>query len=264
MFAFCTMTNQKVCGISDTTATDMSINAKFEDQTITPPVPLLYTEGTEAALREDRKYDSCYYQIGGEVTEDKLNELQAANSAEDIKIHLVVSKATNMNVYLYSGKNRLTALVPMVVNNEVVTLGTTYVNDYKTGLVLVAYPTEDTVTEFEYTMKLVATPGPAKEEEVTPTPTPTPTPEPEVTPEETTPKEEVVVEEEKEVIAPYIAPPITVKSSTQAAATDDSSVEILLIIVCGAAGILLILGILACCAKSNSGKKNQVEIIEDK
>ena len=262
MFAFCTMTNQKVCGISETTATDMTINAKFDVQTITPPVPLLYTEGTEEALREDKKYDSCYYQIGGEISEEKLNELQASNSAEDIKIHLLVTKATNMNVYLYSGKNRLTALVPMVVNNEVVTLGTTYVNDYKTGLVLVAYPTEDTVTEFEYTMKLIATPGPKKEEEVTPTPTP----EPEVEPEEPKPEpeKEVVVEEEKEVIAPYIAPPVATKSSTKAAAEEDSSVEILLIIVCGAAGVLVILGILACCAKSNTGKKNQVEIIEDK
>jgi hypothetical protein len=31
MFAFCTLTNQKVCGVSESTSTDMTIRPQFEE-----------------------------------------------------------------------------------------------------------------------------------------------------------------------------------------------------------------------------------------
>ena len=59
-----------------------------------------------------------------------------------------------MNVYLYGGQDRYSATLPIVENNEVVSLGHTYKVDSETGFLLVAYPNTDVETEFEFTYTL--------------------------------------------------------------------------------------------------------------
>jgi hypothetical protein len=62
-----------------------------------------------------------------------------------------VTKATEMNVYLYGGKDRFSATLPVVQNNEPLTVGQTYKIDSDIGFLLVAYPNLDSDTEFEFT-----------------------------------------------------------------------------------------------------------------
>lgn len=59
-----------------------------------------------------------------------------------------------MNVYLYGGPDRLSATLPIVENNEAVSLGQTYKIDSETGFLLVAYPNTDVETEFEFSYTL--------------------------------------------------------------------------------------------------------------
>lgn len=76
MFAFCPLTNQKVCGISGTTSTDMSITLKeFEEATI-GPLNLKYTEGESGDRENTRQYDSCYYMITAELSQAQKDELE--------------------------------------------------------------------------------------------------------------------------------------------------------------------------------------------
>lgn len=76
----------------------------------------------------------------------------------------------------------------MIENNEPVTLNNIYTQDKDTGLLLVAYPEEDKITEFEYTMKLEVTGTKRPVEPVTPT-----------EPEPTTPPKEDETETEPDV-----------------------------------------------------------------
>ena len=70
MFAFCPLTNQKVCGMSGTTSTDMSITlTEFDDEVIIGPLNLKYTEGDAADRLNTREYDSCYYMITAELSQ---------------------------------------------------------------------------------------------------------------------------------------------------------------------------------------------------
>jgi hypothetical protein len=59
-----------------------------------------------------------------------------------------------MNVYLYGGSSRFSANLPVVENNEPVSVGQTYQIDSGTGFLLVAYPNTDVDTEFEFTYTL--------------------------------------------------------------------------------------------------------------
>ena len=136
--------------MSGTTSTDMSITLKeFEEVTI-GPLNLQYTEGDPEDRENTRQYDSCYYMITAELSQASKDELEDTYEEYDVKIHLTVSKATGMNVYLYGGRDRYTALEEIVPGNEAVTVGTTYTTDSDKGFLLVAYPDLDADTEFEY------------------------------------------------------------------------------------------------------------------
>ena len=49
----------------------MRINAGFEPQTISTN-KLSYTEGVKRRESRTRKYDSCYYEIGADVDDEKM------------------------------------------------------------------------------------------------------------------------------------------------------------------------------------------------
>jgi hypothetical protein len=59
-----------------------------------------------------------------------------------------------MNVHLYGGSDRFSATLPVVENNEQVSLDHTYKIDSETGFFMVAYPNSDVDTEFEFTYTL--------------------------------------------------------------------------------------------------------------
>ena len=101
MFAFCPMISQKNCGISNSDSTDMKIIASEEIKTISTN-ELGYKHGRP----DEREYDACYYEILPQK-EDK-----------SIGIEITVEKASNVNVYAYSGKSRVEAKEELVKDNE--------------------------------------------------------------------------------------------------------------------------------------------------
>ena len=54
---------------------------------------------------EVREYDACYYEIGSVDP----NQLQNSGLAENSRIYVEFTQASNMNVYIYGGKNRFSA-----------------------------------------------------------------------------------------------------------------------------------------------------------
>jgi len=55
-----------------------------------------------------------------------------------------------MNVYIYGGQNRYEALTNIVPWNNPNIAGDIYSVDYDIGAVIIAYPKEDSETEFEF------------------------------------------------------------------------------------------------------------------
>ena len=55
-----------------------------------------------------------------------------------------------MNVFLYGGKDRFNANIPIITNNEPVRVGSNYTISINTGMLLVAYPNKDAKTDFEF------------------------------------------------------------------------------------------------------------------
>ena len=103
---------------------------------------LKYNEGAPSI----RRYDSCYYQIKA-VPEQELSKIKKVIS---LKIYLQVTKAQNMNVYLYGGKDRFNADVSIVNDNQPVKVGSNYTISIDSGMLLVAYPNKDSETDFEF------------------------------------------------------------------------------------------------------------------
>lgn len=154
MFAFCTLTTQKMCGISKSSSTDMTIISELEAQTISTN-SLSYTEGVKRKESRTRKYDSCYYEIGADAEDDKIKAMIEEHQNQ-LQIEVTVTKATEMNVFLYGGPNRFEATQSVVQDNLRVQVGKTYYIDYTVGFLLLAYPNLDKETEFEFTHKVIA------------------------------------------------------------------------------------------------------------
>ena len=55
-----------------------------------------------------------------------------------------------MNVYLYGGKDRFSANIPIINNNEPVKIGSNYTISTDTGMLLIAYPNNNVKTDFEF------------------------------------------------------------------------------------------------------------------
>lgn len=82
MFAFCTLTSQKVCGISSSTSTDMRINAGSEARTISSNTMRYTPEGAKSS------HDSCYYEIG---TDDEDEKMQSLIEEHGLNLELEIS-----------------------------------------------------------------------------------------------------------------------------------------------------------------------------
>jgi hypothetical protein len=88
---------------------------------------------------EVREYDACYYEIGSVDP----NELQNSGLAENSRIYVEFTQATNMNVYIYGGKNRFSATEEVVSGNTQIKLNRNYTIDISKGFLIVAYPNKD-------------------------------------------------------------------------------------------------------------------------
>lgn len=55
-----------------------------------------------------------------------------------------------MNVFLFGGKDRLSATSKIVKDNEKAEVDETYSFDYKEGILVIAYPNQDKETELEF------------------------------------------------------------------------------------------------------------------
>lgn len=92
-----------------------------------------------------RRFESCFYEIG--LAEQAFNRTSKNNL--NLKLILTISKLKNMNVFVYQGQNRNTAVVP-INNNQQLQPGTNYTVGYTKGMLLVAYPMKNVETEFEF------------------------------------------------------------------------------------------------------------------
>lgn len=88
-----------------------------------------------------RKYQSCYYEISGNLDDAKLKSL-AQQGTRKIELHLKITKLKNMNVYVYGGESRFDAKMPIIPDNKPATVGVPYKVDQQKdkGMLLVAYP----------------------------------------------------------------------------------------------------------------------------
>ena len=59
------------------------------------------------------------------------------------RLFIQVTKSKEMNVYLYGGKDRLSATVSLVNGNTPVEIGYSYNARISTGMLLIAYPNQD-------------------------------------------------------------------------------------------------------------------------
>lgn len=124
MFAFCTQTNQKNCGMSSSASSDMSLLAGQTEKVVST-TEMRYKHGRPS----DRQYDSCYYELGAEeLTEDQVKAVSEGKLG--VGIQLTVTKASKMNVFLYGGNSRFNATESVVPGNGQVELNKPYFVDY--------------------------------------------------------------------------------------------------------------------------------------
>ena len=70
-----------------------------------------------------READACFYEITPiALTDDERSDL-LGSEFDTVSINLKVFQNTEMNVYLYGGSDRFNALLPIVDQNEQVTIG---------------------------------------------------------------------------------------------------------------------------------------------
>jgi len=90
----------------------MSILANTTSQIIST-TDIKYLKGRKAV----REYDSCYYEIGSaDLSQEQMDELNA-KGADGVRIKVKVTKASQMNVYLYGGPSRFNATESIVSDN---------------------------------------------------------------------------------------------------------------------------------------------------
>ena len=67
-----------------------------------------------------READACYYEISlsDEVSDEELKELSEKRNGGEIILKVNITKMTEMNVYIYGGKNRSLALESIIDKNE--------------------------------------------------------------------------------------------------------------------------------------------------
>ena len=149
MFAFCTTTEASTCGLIENASSDMKVRANTDLKTVSTN-EVYFKKGAPHV----RSYDSCYYEVGMDnLTQAEITQLLSGDN-NAIAIDVTVTKAKDMNVYIYGGADRFSANMPIVPNNEAVTVGQTYRVDSETGFFILAYPNEDVPTDFEFTYSL--------------------------------------------------------------------------------------------------------------
>lgn len=150
MFAYCPGITQKRCGISDeSTSENMLLTATQESQKISIDTLKYQNDGSFS----DKAYDFCYYEIKSTLTEEEASALKG--DAESVSIQLKISKAKEMNVYIYGG-DKSEALIPITDDNNKAETEKTYAVDYKEGMLIVAYPNEKAESEFEFSYSVGA------------------------------------------------------------------------------------------------------------
>lgn len=120
----------------------MVLRATEEQQTISllGDAALQYKDGSPSV----RRADSCFYELASAALDDALK------AQPNLRLYVQVTKSSQMNVYLYGGKTRGAATELIVNENEAAVIGKNYTIDISKGMLLVAYPNKDQVTEFEF------------------------------------------------------------------------------------------------------------------
>lgn len=137
MFAFCPTLNMQSCGLSESSNYDMTLRAGTDKQSVSSN-QMRYVTGV---TQDKRQYDACYY------------VLTAADGVEtegqDLTFQL--SKKTDVNVYIYEGKSRDSATIPIIEGNSQAELGQVYRVKATSGMLVLAIPNDGkTVTEFGF------------------------------------------------------------------------------------------------------------------
>jgi len=140
MFAFCPSIDQRICGISQFPLNDHRLNAtEFEKSLYSDK--MRYIEGNQ----REREYDSCYYEInkGPEVDDEILDTIKSRDINGEVSLYIKFLKKTEMNVYIYGGKDRFSATENIIEENSQPMINVPYKVDIDTGILVIAYPNKD-------------------------------------------------------------------------------------------------------------------------
>lgn len=116
MLAFCPMLNtekKNQCGIKNNDNTDYRLFASEESQKITSNEIRFKTKNPDS-----REYDFCHYEITIDRYAVDLDSLQLQSTGGLVEINLMFTKKTNMNIYIYGGKDRFTATKSIIDGNS--------------------------------------------------------------------------------------------------------------------------------------------------
>lgn len=140
MFAFCPNINQKACGISeDESSRDFKLQAVNETKKFVFSSDMRYIEQPTEDGGINRESDACHYLISAYESLQNSTDMQYGG-----KINIVVQESKAMNIYLYEGPNRLSALKSVTENNEKITASDkTYSLPLHSSFLVVAYPEAD-------------------------------------------------------------------------------------------------------------------------
>lgn len=107
---------------------------------------MIYKKATADDLT--REYDSCYYEITADVS--------VLDQYVPKKIHMQISSKVNINVFIYSGRDRFEATESVILGNEQGSIGQTYSVTADKGFLVVAYPNDNSPSEFGFNYWLEA------------------------------------------------------------------------------------------------------------
>jgi hypothetical protein len=73
-----------------------------------------------------------------------LKDIKSYGITDDkILLNIEITKATEMNIYVYGGADRNNAMESIVIGNAALTPAQTFTIEYTKGMFLVAYPNEN-------------------------------------------------------------------------------------------------------------------------
>lgn len=99
-----------------------------------------------------REYDFCHYELtkSEEMSNFEIDKLRKEATGGKVSIYFKMTKKSNIDVYIYGGKDRFSATEMIVEDNKQPEINKEYTVDVENGMLVVAVPKLDKDTEFAF------------------------------------------------------------------------------------------------------------------